>query len=138
MKLNFSLFLLTLLFCTFSFSQNEIKEGEWEITIKMQVEGMDFDMPSTTVKQCIKKDNPFPVQEEKGNKPDCKFLKQEVKGNTASWEMECKEGKEVFYSKGSITYKGNSFEGKTYIEIKGDEPQKMTQTMTGKYLGPCK
>ncbi len=134
----FRFLFLLLIFPSFIFSQNEIKEGEWEITVKMQMEGMNFDMPATTVKQCIKKENPFPVETKKEKMPDCKILKQEVKGSTVNWEMECKEGKNTFYSKGSITYKGNSFEGKQTMEIKGEEEQKITQTMNGKYLGPCK
>lgn len=134
----FKFLFLLLIFPSFIFSQNEIKEGEWEITIKMQIEGMNFDMPATTVKQCIKKEKPFPVETKKEKMPDCKILKQEVKGNTVNWEMECKEGTNKFYSKGSITYKGNSFEGKQTMEIKGEEEQKITQLMNGKYLGPCK
>lgn len=124
MKLNF-LFFTFVLFSAIVFAQMEMKEGEWEITVKMEMEGMDFQMPPVTIKQCIKKDNPYPiVDEKKGKKPDCKFLKQETKGNTASWEMECKEGKNITYSKGSVTYKGNSFEGSPILNLKGMKREK--------------
>ncbi len=139
MKKVISLSVFFLLISLYSFSQSEIKEGEWEITIKMQMEGLNFDLPATKVKQCIKKENPIPMEPmEKGKKPDCKMLKQEIKGNTVSYEMECKESGNKILTKGTMTYKENTFEGKTTVKITGKEEQEFTQIMTGKYLGPCK
>lgn len=139
MRLKVLFFLFSIIFSLLVFSQNEIKEGEWEITIKMQVEGMDFQMPAQTIKQCIKKDSPFiEPKQEKGKPPACKILKQDIKGGTVSYEMECKENGEKTIIKGSMTYKGNSFEGNTTIKTIGKETYEMKQTMTGKYIGPCK
>lgn len=139
MKFKVFSFLSFILFSFLAFSQNEIKEGEWEITIKMQMEGMDFEMPAQTIKQCIKKDSPFiEPKQEKGKTPSCKILKQDIKGGTVSYEMECKENGEKTMIKGTMTYQGNSFEGKTTIKMIGKETYEMKQTMTGKYIGPCK
>lgn len=139
MKLKVFSFLFFTFFALLAFSQNEIKEGEWEITIKMQMEGMDFQMPAQTIKQCIKKDSPIvEPKQEKGKPPSCKILKQDIKGGIVSYEMECKENGEKTIIKGSMTYKGNSFEGNTTIKMIGKETYEMKQTMTGKYLGPCK
>lgn len=136
--MKFKVFLFLLLISQFAFSQEEIKEGEWEITIQMEMKGVDFQMPPTTVKQCIKKEKPFPMEFGKEKMPDCKILKHEIKGNTVSYEMECKDNGTKTYTKGNITYKGNSFEGKTTIKMTGKEEMEMTQIMKGKYLGPCK
>lgn len=139
MKFKVLSFLFFILFSLFLFSQNEIKEGEWEITIKMQMEGMDFEMPAQTIKQCIKKDSPFiEPKQEKGKPPSCKILKQDIKGGTVSYEMECKENGEETMIKGTTIYKGNSFEGNATIKMIGKETYEMKQTMTGKYIGPCK
>lgn len=123
----FSLFILPL------YSQ-DIKEGEWEYTIKMKMEGLDFEIPHVTLKQCIKKENPFPIEPEEKEK-NCKVLKQEVKGSKVNWEIECKDKDEVVNIKGEITYKENSFEGKAILKSKEGE---FTQIYSGKYLGPCK
>jgi len=136
--MKFSVMFFLLVFSQIVFSQQEIKEGEWEITIKMQMEGMNFDMPPTTVKQCIKKENPFPMETKKDKIPNCKVIKQDIKGNTVSYEMECNEDGTKILTKGTMTYKGNSFEGKATIKMTGKEETEMTQIMTGKYLGPCK
>lgn len=139
MRFKVLFFLFCLIFSLLVFSQNEIKEGEWEIKIKMEMEGMDIEMPAQTIKQCIKKDSPIvEPKQEKGKTPSCKILKQDIKGGAVSYEMECKENGEKTIINGTMTYKGNSFEGMTTIKMIGKETYEMKQTMTGKYIGPCK
>ena len=113
----------------------EIKEGQWEITTKTEMKGMQ--MPATTMKQCITNKDPVPQKQEKGQ--ECKMKDQQVSGDTVTYTMECKRAEGTIVSSGKMTYKANTFNGTTdtTFKTKGQPDMKMISTMTGKYLGPC-
>ncbi len=115
----------------------EIKEGQWEITTKTEMKGMPAQIPATTVKQCITKKDPVPQKQEKGQ--ECKVKDQKVSGDTVTYTVECKSAEATMVSTGKTTYKANSFDGttNTVIKAKGQPEMKMTNTMSGKYIGPC-
>jgi hypothetical protein len=119
----------------------EVKEGLWEITTKTEIQGMPGQMPATTTKQCITKNDivPKPEKQEKGQ--ECKIKDQKVSGDTVTYTIECKDkGGTVLEVSGKTTYKGNVFDGTTNTTIKSKEQgtMQMTSKMSGKYVGPCK
>ncbi|NWF52676.1 MAG: DUF3617 family protein [Nitrospirae bacterium] len=109
-----------------------LKEGLWEITVKMDVSGMNMQMPPQKFTQCIRKDNMIPQQE-----PDekCKIIKTDVKGDTVSWVIECKGPEGTTKGNGSVTYKGDTFEG--FMKVKQADME-ITQHMSGRLIGQCK
>ncbi len=118
-------------------SAMDMKDGLWEFTTKMDMPGMPMQMPAMKHTQCLtSKDNVPQVKEmDKGNKQDCKIKNTDVKGNTVTWEVDCvSEGKQV-KSIGKVTYKGDTFEGETKMEM---DSMKMTQQMSGRRIGNCK
>ncbi|MBI4683213.1 MAG: DUF3617 family protein [Nitrospirae bacterium] len=118
-------------------SAMDMKEGLWEFTSKMEMPGMPMEMPATKHTQCLTaKDNvPQNRDMDKGRNEDCKIKNTDVKGNTVMWEMHCvSEGKQV-KSIGKVTYKGDTFEGETKMEVDG---MKMAQKMSGRRIGNCK
>ncbi len=124
-----------LLFPEITFSEElNMKEGLWEITIKMEMEEMPMEMPAHTIKQCIKKENPIPKFEE--NEKDCKFTMKETKGNIITWVAECKNEEGKIIMKGKITYKGTTFDG--VVEVKENDKIIMKEKLSGKWLGECK
>ncbi len=141
------LFLVTLMCLSFLFmgcSKKEegskkvsglnMKEGKWEITFTMQATGkMPFQMPPQTFTQCITKENAVPQKVEPNQ--DCKITKQEVKGDTVSWTVECKTPEGPVITDGTVTYKGTTFDGMIKVKQKDME---ITQTMNGKWIGECK
>ena len=111
-----------------------MKEGLWEITVNMEIPGMNMPMiPSQTYTHCITKKNLVP-QKEKPRESECNTVKTEVNGDTVSWVMECKTNEGVITSNGYITYKGSTFEGVVKVKHSGMD---MTQHLKGKWLGPC-
>ena len=116
----------------------EIKEGQWEITTKTTVKGMSTQMPATTMKQCITKKDPVPQQKQEKN-TECKMKDQKVSGDTVTYTMECKTPESTIISNGKTTYKTNTFDGTTdtTIKTKSQPDMQMSNTMSGKYLGPC-
>ncbi len=109
-----------------------MKEGLWEITITMEIPGMPMKMPPQTSTNCLTKKDMVPQKAEPGQ--DCKMVKNEVKGDTVIWVMECKtkEGPATF--NGKVTYRGESFEGVVKMKQGGTE---MTQNLKGKWVGKC-
>lgn len=127
---------LVLLFGRIS-SAMDMKDGLWEFTTKMEMPGMPMQMPATKHTQCLSgKDNvPQDREIDKGHNQDCKIKNTDVKGNTVTWEVHCiSEGKPV-KSIGKATYKDETFEGETKMEMDG---MKMTQKMSGRRIGNCK
>ncbi len=120
--------------CSAQTSGPNMKEGKWEITIRMEATGkMPFQMPPQTVTQCITKQEAVPQKAEPNQ--DCKFTKKETKGDTVSWIMECKTPEGPMLSDGNVTYKGDKFDGIIKMKHSGMD---ITQHMSGKWIGQCK
>ncbi|MBM4141618.1 MAG: DUF3617 family protein [Nitrospira sp.] len=130
-----SLFLL--LGITFAGGTN-IKEGLWEITMKMEMQGMPMQMPPQTYTHCITKKDMVPQKEEPGQ--ECKMVKSETKGDTVSWVMECKTREGTVTNNGRVTYKRDTFEGVVKVSMPGGKRggMEMTQHMKGRWIGQCR
>jgi len=116
----------------------EMKEGLWEITTSMEMQGMPIKMPQQTYTHCLTKKDMVPQKAEPGQ--ECKKIKYDVKGNTVSWVMECTTPDGTITSNGKVTYKGNSFEGLVKVSMPGGKRggMEMTQKLSGKLIGQCK
>ena len=102
----------------------DIKEGKWEITAKMEMPGMPMEMPAVIYTQCMTGKDSIPVN--RNEMKDCKMLSTSTDGNTAQWDMQCTQGGEKIKSRGTITYKGDTFDGVVKITMQGmDMTQKM-------------
>jgi len=109
-----------------------MKEGLWEITAKMEMQGMPMQMPPQTNTHCLTKKDMVPQKAEPGQ--ECKVTKHEVKGDTVTWVMECKSKEGTTVLNGKVTYKGETFDGVVKIKQEGME---MTQNLKGKWIGKC-
>ncbi len=116
----------------------EIKDGLWEITTKVQMKGIPTQIPATTVKQCITKNNPVPQSGTKGY--ECKTKDYKVSGDTVTYTIGCTSKDSVVLTSGKTTYNGDTFDGTstTNIKTKGQPEMQMTNKISGKYIGPCK
>lgn len=135
-----------------------VREGKWQYTSTMQMEGMPqmpkmpegaqmppgMKMPSmgpggmtSTYESCITKDNPVP--QNKDRERNCKMTSMKRDGNHVSWTATCDlpDGGSA-ESVGDATYTGDSSQMtiKTKSMHKG-HAMNMTMNITGKYLGPC-
>jgi hypothetical protein len=130
-------FVLVVVFLLFLFSNISLangmnmKEGLWEITMQMDMPGMQ--MPPQKFTQCITKDKAIPEDPDTEDK-SCKMEYKKITGDTIIWKVVCKDKEGKFTSEGKITYKGNTLVGE--IKSKSDGME-MTQKMTGKWVGQC-
>jgi hypothetical protein len=109
-----------------------MKEGLWEVTIRMEVPGMPVQMSPQTYTQCLTQKEVVPQREEPAQ--GCKTVKQEIKGDTVSWVVECKTNEGTAVSDGRITYKGDTFAGVIQMTQGG---MKATQQLSGRWIGKC-
>jgi hypothetical protein len=136
-------------------AEESVKEGKWEFTSEMQVEGMPKmpELPAgmklpdgmavsskgntmrTTVTKCVTNQDMVPADEKDKN---CKVTKMERRGNTVNWSVVCtdKEGKTT--GDGTATYSGNTMRSKMVMNTQsGGYSGKQEVKTTGRYLGPC-
>lgn len=130
---------LFVVFFFFSFSfASDLKEGLWEMSVKMEMKGMNMPMPAQKFKQCITKEKMIPHEGmEKEKKDDkCKVVEQKVSGNKIFWKIVCKEKEGQTVITGTGVYNFDNFEGES--RIKTPDGMEMTQKMSGKWIGKCK
>lgn len=109
-----------------------MKEGQWEMTIETEMEGMPMKMPPTTFSQCITQQEPVPQSRQPGQ--ECVTKDVVKKGDTVSWTVVCDTPAGSTTGKGKITYKGDTMEGSMTMTAQG---MKMVSRFTGRHVGPC-
>ncbi len=132
-KISILVFVMAMLLfsCTAQKGPN-MKEGMWEITMRMEVPGMPVQMSPRTYTQCLTSKEAVPQQGEPNQ--GCKIIKQDIKGDTVTWAVECKTSEGTAVSDGRITYKGDTFEGVINMTQKD---MKATQRLSGRWIGKC-
>ena len=120
----------------------EMKDGLWEMVVKVDMPGMPGNMPAQTVQRCMSsKDFRDPMKtapDSSGKASQCEIKNHRMQGNTASWDMACK-GPEQMKGSGSITYQNDRYTGVNHLTMShAGQPMQMTMNYAGRYLGPCK
>ncbi|TAL23880.1 MAG: DUF3617 family protein [Nitrospirae bacterium] len=130
--------LLTLALSAPAFAEPNMKEGMWEMAMKMDMQGMPFAMPPMKFNQCITKKDMVPYKKEKGQ--DCDMVSTKISGDTVSWVVKCKDKHGTTESSGQITYEGEKFNGviNTTMTDAGGSSQKSKMNMSGRRIGACK
>lgn len=127
------------LFSMMVFSSVAFSEpGErWEVTSKMDMEGMPFAMPAQTREVCIPKGKQSDPNYTRGKENNCKMTDVKQSGNTVRFKGVCvQDGKNMEMS-GETTHDGNSFKTSMKMrgEARGGESMNVALTSTGKKLG---
>ena len=118
----------------------DMKDGLWEITMKMEMASMPQAMPPQVMQRCFtKKDLQDPTSAMAGSSaPDgrCKMTDYSMQSNTATWNIACEDGTT---GSGTATYSSTSYTGTNRITSKrGGEAYTMTIHNSGRYLGDCR
>jgi hypothetical protein len=122
-------------------AQPNIRDGLWEITMKMEMEGMPGGAPPQTMQRCV---TPQDFQDAAAmnrgmdKSTRCEVSDYKHQGNTASWKMTC-NGEGAMSGTGTATYSGTSYTmANKMVMSHGGQTMNMRMTQTGKYVGPCK
>jgi len=133
--------LLTGITSTAFASAPDFKEGKWDVSYQMAVEGMPFPMPPITARKtmCLDKNNYVPDNSQQGQL--CKVSDQMANGNTVTWTMRCRAQERTIEGHGKIIYKGDRYDGSMdakLISVDGEGPAVgYKYTMHGQRLGAC-
>lgn len=120
--------------------------GQWEFTTKSTMQApMTMAMPANTTKFCIKPEDVKDLSKQtmagggRGPMPEnCKMLDQKVSGDTVTYKMHC-DGKSPIDVAGEVSYQGDTYQGKSQVEMKGPEGlMKVSTEFSAKRLGDCK
>jgi hypothetical protein len=111
-----------------------MKEGLWEVTVTMDIPGVSMQMPPQKHTQCLTKDNMVPQRGPVEACQECEIIKTEIKGDTVSWVVECKEPEGTVRGNGEVTYRGDTFDG--VMEIRQGNTV-MKQKLSGRWIGKC-
>jgi hypothetical protein len=133
--------------CLFAQPSGPRRDGNWEITIEMQMPNMPagMTMPPIKTTQCISKEDaadpnrlvPPRAQRGGGERQDCKVSDYKSEGNKVSYKITC-TGAQPVTGTGEIIYGTDSYTGTMTMNMeRGGQAMVMTQKMTGKRLGDC-
>ena len=129
-----SVIMLTAVSFALAGSKPNVKEGKWQVTTRMEMPGMQMSMPPMTHTQCITQDDYVPQTSQPGQ--DCEITKTRISGDTVTWTMHCRSPEGEMKGNGTVTYRGDSFEGKISMSM----PQagmEMTIYTSGRRIGDC-
>ena len=129
-----ALLMLTLSWTVFAQVASPMRPGNWEVTTKMTMQGME--MPAMKVPQCITAamiKNPESAIPQGPGQGDCKVADYKLSGNSATYTMTCKEP--PMTAVGEMKYSGtDAYTGTLKIDMGG---QTMTIVYDAKRIGEC-
>ena len=128
--------LFFLLFSETATADYDINEGLWEMTVKVEIEGMPMTMAPITNTQCITKDMMVPKSGQQGQ--ECEITNQKTVGNTLTYDIECSSPGGSMKGHGEATYTGDTMTGTMEANMPCQGDMKMITKMSGKRIGPCK
>jgi hypothetical protein len=117
--------------------QSPMREGNWEVTMKMSMPGIGMEMPPMTQTQCITaemiKDPQASVPKGLGG-TDCKVSGYKFTENTASYTMTCSKPLPMT-AVGEMKYSGSdAYTGTITVDSGG---QKVSMVYDAKRVGDC-
>lgn len=104
--------------------------------VKIDMPDSPFALPPMVYSQCLSREDLIPRKVNENDDQKCDVVESKVNGDAVSWTVVCDTPQGKSTSKGSVTYKGESFEGEIIIEA-GENTPAMTQSMSGKRVGSC-
>jgi hypothetical protein len=118
-------------------AQNSMREGQWEVTMQMEMPGMPMQMPPMKNMQCVTKEqlkDPGNALPKGPDSKDCKVSDYKNEGNKVTWKMAC-TGSQKMTGSGELVFNGDSYDGA--ITMTMDPQGQMKMKLSGKRVGDC-
>ena len=112
-------------------------QGEWwEISTKMDMEGMPFAMPAQTIKVCMPKGGESDPNMTQGKDKNCKMTDVKHSGNTVKFKGSCVNQGETMNIAGESSHNANSFNSNVKMSGKSHgSDMNMAMVNSGKRIG---
>jgi hypothetical protein len=138
-------------------ADDQIRAGKWEFSVLVpgvtqiptgmeNQPGVRLGPDGMTMSRtgCISADDPLPPMARGPSTPHdpnhpCKVDQTDVSGDTVRWSWSCTTDKATVQSAGVAHYHGETLDGAltTRTSTAGHPPIEKSQSLTGRYLGPC-
>ena len=118
------------------------RDGNWQVTMEMDMPGMPQKMAPMTLNQCLTKadaEDPTKLAPQgRGQAPsNCNVSDFKTDGNKVTWSMRC-EGDNPMTGTSEFVYSADSYVGTMKMTPgRGGQPKTMTMKYAGKRLGDC-
>ncbi|TXT21863.1 MAG: hypothetical protein FD134_2510 [Gallionellaceae bacterium] len=131
------LFACGIILSGFVFASAHAAQGEyWEITTKMEMQGMPFAMPATTVKVCMPPGGEKDPQRTQDKNSNCEISDVKTSGNKVSFKGKCVEKEGTMYLDGESTHERDSYRGTMHMSGKSEgRDMDMKTSYSGKRVG---
>jgi hypothetical protein len=114
-------------------ADSRMQPGLYDYTVKMDIPGMPFPMPPQKFQHCLTQaDVDQGKQFESQQNTDCEVKNLKQSGNSASFDLACKDGTT---GSANYTFTGDGMNGKTIMTKEGHP---VTINMSASRAGPCK
>jgi hypothetical protein len=109
----------------------------WDMTMKVEMPGMNMQMPEMKHQFCQPKGNAFKPDSMPRQDKKCEMVDLKVSGNTTSWKMRC-TGPEKMEGSGIMTRTADTLQGSTKMSMTSQgQTMQMNQAMSAKRVGTC-
>lgn len=108
----------------------------WEISSKMEMPGMPFAMPATTIKVCLPPGGEKDPKRMQDKKSDCEMTDVKTSGNKVSYKGKCVGKDGTMNMEGENTYERDSYHGTMHMSGKSQgRDMDMKTSFSGKRIG---
>ena len=111
------------------------KDELWDVTSKMEIPGMPMAMPGQTHRVCVEKGGDATMVPKREG---CAVADVKRVGNTVTYRMACKDGRNDYTATGESTATPNGYQGKMRMagKIEGEQME-MAMAYSGAHAGNC-
>jgi hypothetical protein len=121
-----------------AYAQSPVRDGQWDVTMQMEMANMPTKMPPMKTTQCITKEQAADPSKSlpsgsADSKNDCKVSDYKVEGSRVSWKVACSRPQKMAGS-GEMTFDSDTYDGVLKMSMEFGE---MTMKLAGKRIGEC-
>jgi hypothetical protein len=119
-------------------AEDQLQEGLWEITVRMEVAGQPATTAPLVVRQCINQQSAQDLMTQlTGAAGGCQVSDLRQEGNRARWNLTC-SGQIELTGTGDVTITAGGFDGTLNAMIAmGGTPVPIMQTFGARRVGEC-
>jgi hypothetical protein len=118
-------------------AQDNVREGLWEISVRMEVGGQSTSAAPMVVHQCITRQSAQELMSQLTGGGGCQTSGFQQNGNRARWNLSC-SGQVTVDGTGEVTILDEGFDGTLNVQVgMGGQQVPMIQNFTARRVGEC-
>jgi hypothetical protein len=120
-----------------AWAQNDLQEGLWEVSVRMEMAGQPASDKPFVMRQCIAQSNAQEVMAKLTGAGNCATGDLKQDGNRATWTVTCTAPVELV-ADGTATFRSDNLDGSMSGQIgMGNQKVPFSQNFTARRVGAC-